>query len=82
MIDLRTLILAMALATTAAGAEEDFKFPPEVTPALRAACEADVRRLCVSAESTARSVRRCVLLRYRQFGEGCRREIAAAGLTP
>lgn len=69
----------LALASSAS-AGEDFKLPPEVTPKLRAACESDVRRLCVGKKPTVAKVKRCVLRKFRQLGRRCQFEIAAAGL--
>ena len=82
MTTMRGAIAVLVLMTTSGSAAENFTLPAEITPTLRAACEADVRRLCVSPESTVSSVRRCVILKFKQLGDDCRREIAAAGLTP
>ncbi|MCB1513857.1 MAG: hypothetical protein KDJ18_03385 [Hyphomicrobiaceae bacterium] len=71
----------MALAATVpATAEENFQLPPEVTPALRAACEGDVRRLCVGANPTVSKVKRCVMVKFFQLGKRCQSEIKSAGL--
>jgi hypothetical protein len=56
--------------------------PPEVTPALRAACEADVRRLCIDANPTIAKVKRCVAAKFHKLGYRCKVQIAVAGLTP
>lgn len=63
-----------------ATAGEKFKLPPQVTPKLRAACESDVRRLCVGKKPTVAKVKRCVLRKFAQLGRRCQYEIAAAGL--
>lgn len=63
-----------------ATAGERFKLPPEVTPKLRAACESDVRRLCIGKKPTVAKVKRCVLRKFMQLGRRCQMEIAAAGL--
>ena len=63
-------------------AAEEIPLPREITPALRAACEADVRRLCISEASTLASVKSCVISKYLRLGQRCRSEIATAGLTP
>ena len=63
-------------------AGEDIKLPPEVTPSMRAACEADVRRLCIQPGSTVGSVRDCVLDKFMKLGKRCQIEIASAGLAP
>ena len=61
---------------------EDFKLPPEVTPQLRAACETDVRRLCIGANPTVAKVKVCVTAKFSQLGTRCKLQIAMAGLTP
>jgi len=63
----------------AAGAQE-FKLPPEVTPQLRAACESDVRRLCIGKDPTVAKVKRCVFAKYFQLGRKCQVELASLGL--
>ena len=85
---IRHLVIALLLGTLvgqmggSALAEDDLKLPPEVTPAIRAACEADVRRLCVRDGSTAGSVKDCVMQKFLSLGRRCRMEIASAGLAP
>lgn len=75
----RTLLaFAGAMVTTVAIAEE-LKLPPEVTPSLRAACETDVRRLCIGKEPTVAKVKRCVLAKYLQLGKKCQVELASLG---
>ena len=76
------VILLVLLPAVPATAADTFELPPEVTPVLRAACEADVRRLCIVPESTAGTVRRCVLSKFDQLNKDCQREIRAAGLAP
>lgn len=73
------LVCAGLVAATAAGAEE-FKLPPEVTPQLRAACETDVRRLCIGQNPTVAKVKRCVVAKYFQLGRKCQVELASLGL--
>jgi hypothetical protein len=46
----------------------EIKLPKEVTPALRAACETDVRRLCIGAEPTIAKVKSCVMEKFLQLG--------------
>jgi hypothetical protein len=80
-------VAAIAVASTvsvaaAVRANEGFKLPPEVTPKLRAACESDVRRLCIRENSTVASVKSCVLSKFMQLGSRCKLEIAQAGLAP
>lgn len=55
----------------------DFKLPPEVTPAMRAACEKDVRRLCIGRNPTVSKVKRCVLRKFFQLGRKCQVELAS-----
>jgi hypothetical protein len=78
----------VAIIVTAAGhAHADdrtpatFELPKEITPALRAACEGDVRRLCIVPSSTIASVKSCIAQKYFQLGATCRREITSAGLS-
>lgn len=61
---------------------EDFQMPPEVTPQLRAACEADVRRLCIGANPTVAKVKSCVAAKFHKLGNRCKLQIAMAGLRP
>ena len=68
------------IAAAPATAEENFKLPPEVTPALRAACESDVRRLCVGRNPTVRKVKLCVMAKFFKLGKRCQSEIKSAGL--
>jgi hypothetical protein len=63
-------------------ASDQFKLPPEVTPSMRAACESDVRRLCINDDSTVEQVRQCVLSKFMKLGRRCQLEIASAGLAP
>jgi len=74
-------IAAIFLAATApVSVAESFKLPPQVTPRLRAACEGDVRRLCVGANPTVAKVKSCVIAKFFKLGKRCQVEIAAAGL--
>lgn len=80
-MNLRTMVLLAAMATVSPlVAGEGFKLPPEVTPALRAACESDVRRLCIGENPTVESVKRCVEQKYTQLGSRCKVQLVAAGL--
>lgn len=58
---------------------EDFKLPPEVTPQLRAACEGDVRRLCIGTNPTVAKVKVCVASKFLQLGKRCQVQLALAG---
>lgn len=72
-----------AICLAALGAEaEEFKLPPEVTPQLRAACEADVRRLCIGSNPTVAKVKSCVAAKFLQLNRHCQLRIAMAGLKP
>lgn len=73
--------LATAFFSTAATAE-DFQLPPEVTPQIRAACESDVRRLCIGANPTVAKVKVCVSAKFSQLGNRCKMHLAMAGLKP
>lgn len=77
-----TVLLAIALSASlsATQASEDFKLPPEVTPALRAACEHDVRRLCVDEAPSYEKVKHCVEQKFSRLGARCRMALATAGL--
>lgn len=70
-------LVGMAYSATA---EDKFALPPEVTPQLRAACEGDVRRLCVGESPTVSKVKRCVMVKFFQLGKRCQNEIKSAGL--
>lgn len=77
----KSIYLALAaISVTAVARAEDFKLPPEVTPALRAACEADVRRMCVDNNPTYSEVKSCVMANYRSFGTRCKAQMVIAGL--
>ncbi len=68
------------IAAAPVSAQDNFKLPPEVTPALRAACEGDVRRLCIGPSATVSKVKRCVMMKFFQLGKRCQNEIKSAGL--
>ena len=65
-----------------ARANDEFKLPPEVTPKMRAACESDVRRLCIGENPTVDKVKSCVMSKFLRLGRKCQFEIAQAGLAP
>ena len=69
---------ALAPLPLSAG-EEDIKLPPEVTPQLRAACEKDVRRLCIGANPTISKVKVCVASKFLQLGRRCQIQLALSG---
>ena len=63
-------------------AAEDLKLPKEVTPVMRAACESDVRRLCVSGHATVEGVKSCVMEKFFKLGRRCQVVLASAGFSP
>ena len=73
---------AAGICVSTVVAAENFQLPPEVTPALRAACEADVRRLCIDVNPTVAKVKRCVAVKFHQLNTRCKAQIAVAGLMP
>ncbi len=79
VMKLRDVVLGVALAVSSVAQAEDIQLPPEVTPQLRAACETDVRRLCIGAKPTVSKVKRCVALKFLQLGRKCQVELASAG---
>jgi hypothetical protein len=70
------------VAQSAAVSADDFKLPAGITPAVKAACEADVRRLCVDGEPSYAKVKACVIAKFGQFGTRCKMQVAMAGLKP
>lgn len=78
----RVLFLSVALAAGSVAKAEQLKLPPEVTPSMRAACESDVRRLCIGRSPTIAKVKRCVLAKFMQLGHRCQMELASAGFSP
>lgn len=78
----RVVVLCASLAAgSGAFAAEELKLPPEVTPAMRAACESDVRRLCIGNSPTFAKVKRCVRAKFTQLGRRCQVELASAGFS-
>ena len=78
---MKPLILALGLLSTPALAREELPMPPEITPAIRAACEADVRRLCVGRKPTVERVKSCVIEKFDQLNHRCKMQLATAGLA-
>lgn len=68
----------ISVATAGAG---DLKLPKEVTPALRAACETDVRRLCTVSNPTVAKVKSCVRRNFTKLGLHCQMKLASAGFS-
>ena len=81
MRNLSFVVLFAVLSTGPLAAAEELKLPKEVTPALRAACESDVRRLCVGSKPTYAKVKRCVASKFRKLGRRCQVELASAGFS-
>lgn len=76
-----TLAFLLGVASTETMAA-DYQLPAEVTPQLRAACESDVRRLCIGANPTVSKVKTCVASKFMQLGRRCQMQITLAGLRP
>ena len=53
-----------------------------ITPAVKAACESDVRRYCVDSDPSFAKVKACVIAKFGQFGTRCKMQAAMAGLKP
>ena len=73
-----TLQATVTLAT----AKEDYQLPREVTPAIRAACETDVRRLCIGDEPSVDKVKSCVLAKFFKLNKQCQFRLMSAGFSP
>lgn len=71
------VVMAVTIATPALAA--DYQLPPEVTPAMRSACESDVRRLCIGDNPTVEKVKACVARKFSQLGQRCQIVLASAG---
>lgn len=82
MIKVRALAVGVGLMISSGVSAEELKLPPEVTPQLRAACESDVRRLCVGPSPTVAKVKRCVAVKFLLLGRKCQVELASAGFSP
>jgi len=81
---MRVFSVVLVFATLCAGpsyAAEDLQLPPEVTPNLRAACENDVRRLCIGQHLTIAKVKRCVAKKFFKLGRRCQIELTSVGIT-
>lgn len=80
MIKRGIVAVAFLLSATPLLIAGELKLPKEVTPALRAACETDVRRLCFGPNPTVAKVKSCVMEKFMQLGTRCQFSIASAGL--
>jgi hypothetical protein len=74
------LVVLFVYAAPTAAAEE-FELPAEVTPELRAACENDVRRLCIGKRPTIAKVKSCVAKKFFKLGRRCQTELTTIGIT-
>ena len=77
-----TIALAGIILASAQPVAQELHLPPEVTPALRAACEADVRRMCIDERPTVEKVKSCMQRRFPELSSRCKLAIATAGLSP
>lgn len=78
----RVVAVSVALPASSMAGAEELKLPPEVTPALRAACESDVRRLgCIRPSVTYAEVKSCVISKYTQLGQRCKVQLALVGYS-
>lgn len=78
----KACVIAIAAAASGTVAHaEDYKLPPEVTPQLRAACESDVRRLCIGTNPSVAKVKVCVASKFLQLGKRCQVQLALAGFS-
>jgi hypothetical protein len=75
----RALVAFASVLVSSMATAEELQLPPEVTPSLRAACETDVRRLCIGPQPTVAKVKRCVMMKYFQLGKKCQVELASLG---
>ena len=75
----RVVLLCTLLSASPMAKAEELKLPPEVTPSMRAACESDVRRLCIGPSPTIAKVKRCVAVKFMSLGKRCQIELASAG---
>jgi hypothetical protein len=73
-------IASFIVMATPTMAQEPYKLPSEITPAIRAACESDVRSLCFGFRPTEASVVSCVRKKFSQLGTACQGKLTAAGL--
>jgi hypothetical protein len=83
MMTRTTLFVAFAAVVAASAAfADDYQLPPGVTPQLKAACETDVRRLCIGQNPTEDKVKSCVAAKFMQLGKRCQMQLALAGFKP
>jgi hypothetical protein len=75
----RSILIALALVLSTGGAYT-LELPKEVTPAIRVACEQDVRRLCIRKDSTVATVKSCVIANFSKLNTRCKLRLVQAGL--
>ena len=83
-------VLGIALATIVVGwlltpaRAAEYQLPPEVTPALKNACEHDFRRFClIPGETPTRyTVWTCIKDSWHRITKRCQTELKVAGLAP
>lgn len=75
-------VLGLLLTASAALAKEEVQLPAEVTPAIRTACETDVRRLCIGDKPSVDQVKSCVLQKFFKLNKQCQVRLMAAGFSP
>ncbi len=65
-------------------AKADYQLPPEVTPALRNACEGDFRKLCTVTGKLPIKVEvwNCIQSTWHRITKRCQAELKVAGLAP
>ena len=73
-------LLAMSMVAAVGGTAVAVDLPKEVTPEIRAACEKDVRRLCLRRRSTLASIKACVKKKFGQLNRTCQVKLVRAGL--
>ena len=73
-------LLAMSMVAAVGGTAVAVDLPKEVTPEIRAACEKDVRRLCLRRQSSFAAVKACVKKKFRQLNKSCQVKLVRAGL--
>lgn len=76
---IRPVLLAAPLVLSAVDVQA-LDLPKEVTPAIRAACERDVRRLCIRKGSTISQVKSCVIANFSKLNSRCKLRLVRAGL--
>lgn len=72
--------VALLCVVMLSASAQALELPKEVTPAIRSACEKDVRRLCVKRGSTMASVKACVIRKFRKLNARCQMRLVRAGL--